>query len=130
MLGIIMQNLQNHLHPGIVHFPIVLFLLTALARAFSDKAPSWLIRLGLWMSIGMGFLALFSGLIAAQPHIVKLDSLLTWHLRLASLWMGCVLYLSMVQDHDVEPSLTTVIWIAASLLIIATATVGGIIVHS
>lgn len=130
MLAIISRNLLSHLHPGIIHFPIVLFLLTALARVFSQKVPSWLIRLGLWLSIIFGLLALFSGLIAGQPQLFNMDSLLSWHLRLASLWMGCVLYLTLMQNHEAQSCFTTLIWVAASLLIVATATAGGIIVHS
>ncbi len=130
MFVTIVQNIQEHLHPAIIHFPIVLFLLTALARAFTQKVPSALIQLGLWLSIAFGLLAIFSGLMTAQPQVSQFDSLLTWHLRLASIWMGCVLYLTLTQNRDAPQDITTWIWVLASLLIVATGTAGGVIVHS
>ena len=119
----------SHLHPAIIHFPIALFLLTATARAFSERVPAPLIRLGLVGSIVFGLLALVSGLLAAQPHVIPPDLILTWHLRLASLWLACVLYLYWALDHHFPPAITTTLWIMASILLVAVGTLGGAMVH-
>ncbi|WP_053961160.1 hypothetical protein [Sulfobacillus thermosulfidooxidans] len=125
-----MAWLVQHFHPAIIHFPIVLFLLTAAARTFSNQVPSSFIRLGLLLSIFFGLLAIVSGLVAAQPQLTPPDRLLTWHMRLASLWMGSVLYLYLTHDHEPERLITTLIWIAASLLIVAIGTLGGLMVYA
>ncbi|WP_020376716.1 hypothetical protein [Sulfobacillus thermosulfidooxidans] len=125
-----MAWLIQHFHPAIIHFPIVLFLLTAVARNFSNHVPQSFIRLGLLLSLIFGLLAIVSGLVAAQPQLTPPDRLLTWHMRLASLWIGCVLYLYLAHDHEPERVFTTLIWIAATLLIVAIGTLGGLMVYA
>lgn len=122
------MRVLQHLHPAIIHFPIVLFLLTATARIFSKTIPAALIQLGLLLSIATGFLAIGTGLLAASPLIWSAaPPVLRWHIAFAVSWwlMACYLYFDF--DRDTLPSL--LLWLAATLAILGAGTLGGTMVH-
>ncbi|PSR30505.1 MAG: hypothetical protein C7B44_15965, partial [Sulfobacillus thermosulfidooxidans] len=92
------------------------------------KVPAPLIQLLLLFSIAAGFLALITGLLAAGPLTwATLPNLLRLHMILALTWwiLACYLYFTFAKDTWV--SLT--IWLFASVLLLATATLGGAMVH-
>ncbi len=124
------MTILKHLHPAIIHFPIVIFLLTATAQVFSQTIPAELIRLGLLWSLLFGALAIGTGYLAAYPIVAATPAVLRWHIAAAAAWFILAAYLYKTFDSRGNETVTLAVWVLASLIMVALGTLGGWMVYS
>ena len=126
----------GRLHPLLIHFPIALVILAALAEAVAAIAGN-----DRWSAIAIGnvragaFFALFAAIagwrLALDPG-VEASAVLTWHRWLGTVATGVAIGAALATRHRHRSSLA--VWIfrmalfAAALLVAATGHLGGVLV--
>lgn len=139
-----MELQAYHLHPAAVHFPIALLLAGAAAAAarLSRRMPEWLGKTEswlLWLGTASAWITLALGLIAERTarHVPPAWEVLAEHEELA--WWTCAVFgvLSSLRWYAVRTGRDTgkvravqmLLWLAASILLVATALHGGELVY-
>lgn len=112
----------------LIHFPIVLFFLTAVGSIVAqDRHADW-IRAGLLFSFLTGGLSVLSGLNALSRLSLTgfPATLLTWHFALAFTWLAAVAALYFLPWRHWT---ARVMFLVATLLLITVGTLGGTLVY-